>query len=74
MNEPLMTVDEVASYMRVRKETVWTWCRQRVLPAFKVGREWRIRGEDLDRKLRSMELDSVAGVQEMQTGWADEDE
>jgi len=57
-----MTVDEVAAYMRVRRETVWAWCRQNTLPAFKVGREWRIRGEDLQRRLREMELASAASI------------
>ena len=57
-----MTVDEVAAYMRVRRETVWAWCRQNMLPAFKVGREWRIRGEDLQKRLREMELASGASI------------
>lgn len=51
-----MTIDEVAAYLRVRRETVWNWCRQRSLPAFKVGREWRIRQQDLEKKIQELEL------------------
>jgi len=43
----LMTVKEVAAYLRVSRVTVWRWCQQGVLPAFRIGRDWRIRREEL---------------------------
>lgn len=67
-----MTVDEVAAYMRVRRETVWTWCRQKVLPAFKVGREWRIREEDLHKRIRDMELAFISDIPEGRDSEEDE--
>lgn len=43
----LMTVREVADYFRVSRVTVWRWCQEGVIPAFRVGRTWRIRYGDL---------------------------
>ena len=38
----VLTIKEVASYLRVSRCTVWRWCNSGKLPAFKVGRGWRI--------------------------------
>ena len=43
----LLTVREVATYLRVSRVTVWRWCRQDIIPASRVGRNWRIRRDDL---------------------------
>ena len=43
----LLTVKEVAEYLRVTPVTAWRWCQQGVIPAFRIGRTWRIRREDL---------------------------
>ncbi len=43
----LLTVQEVAAYLRVSRVTVWRWCQQGILPAFRIGRNWRIRRDVL---------------------------
>ncbi len=43
----LLTVREVADYLRVSRVTVWRWCQQGFIPAFRLGRGWRIRRTDL---------------------------
>jgi excisionase family DNA binding protein len=43
----LLTVKEVADYLRVSRVTAWRWCQQGVIPAFRIGRTWRIRRDDL---------------------------
>ena len=43
----LLTVKEVAGYLRVSRVTVWRWCQQGVIPASQVGRNWRIHRDDL---------------------------
>jgi len=42
----VLTVREIADYLRVSRVTIWRWCQQGTLPAFQVGRNWRIRRED----------------------------
>lgn len=38
----LLTIQEVADYLRVSRSTVWRWCKDGTLPAFRIGRNWRI--------------------------------
>ncbi len=47
MQNELLTVQEVATYLRVSRVTVWRWCKRGVIPAFQVGRNWRVRRVDL---------------------------
>ncbi len=47
MNE-VMTLEEVADYLRVHYTTVRRWRREGELPALKVGRTYRVRTADLD--------------------------
>jgi excisionase family DNA binding protein len=45
----LWTVREAAAYFRVSPATIWRWCNAGLLPAFKIGREWRISRPALDQ-------------------------
>ena len=47
--DEVLTVDEVARYLRVHPMTVQRWCRTGELPAAKIGRAYRIKRGDLDR-------------------------
>jgi excisionase family DNA binding protein len=38
---PLMTVHELARYLRVHRTTVYRLLKQGHLPAFKIGSDWR---------------------------------
>jgi len=51
-NHELLTTDEAAAYLRVSQYTVWRWCKEGRLPAFQIGREWRIRKTRLDEMNR----------------------
>lgn len=48
MANELLTVEEVANYLRVGPNTVYRWCRDNRLPAIKLGKEWRITPRDLE--------------------------
>lgn len=47
LDNEVLTVEEVAFYLRVSRVTVWRWCRQGIIPAFQVGRGWRIHRDHL---------------------------
>ena len=49
----LLTLPEVAARLRLCNNTVYRMCRKGVLPARKVGRQWRIRAADLTEWLKS---------------------
>ena len=58
----LLTVREVATYLRVGRITVWRWCQEGTLPASRLGRNWRIHRNDLScflEKRNLLRLDSV---------------
>lgn len=48
-NDPILTLAEVADYLRVSHSTVWRWCQTNKLPAFRVGRGWRVRFSSLEQ-------------------------
>jgi excisionase family DNA binding protein len=47
LSNEILTIQEVATYLRVSRTTVWRWCHQGVIPACQVGRSWRIRRDQL---------------------------
>lgn len=44
----ILTLGEVADCLRVSQATVWRWCNNGRLPAFRIGRSWRVRRSDLE--------------------------
>jgi excisionase family DNA binding protein len=51
LDSDLLTLQEAALRLRVSKNTVYKLCRAGQIPSCKVGRQWRIRGADLDHWL-----------------------
>lgn len=45
----VMTVQEVADYLRVNQRTVYRLAATRKLPSFKVGANWRFKRADIER-------------------------
>ncbi len=52
MEPDFLTVGEIAEKLRVKVYTVREWIRKKELPAYKVGRDYRIAKEDYERFLR----------------------
>ncbi len=48
----VLTVEEVARRLRVSEATVYNLIRGGQLPAFRVGRSWRVDERDLDEYIR----------------------
>ena len=48
MSEDILTIREVAEYLKVTEKTVYGLAQKRKIPCFKVGGQWRFRREDLD--------------------------
>ena len=47
-HDEIMTVEEVAKYLRLKPQTVYKWAQQGDIPATKLGKEWRFRRKILD--------------------------
>lgn len=48
MNDDVLTIREVADYLKVNEKIVYGLAQKRRIPAFKVGGQWRFRRGDLD--------------------------
>jgi excisionase family DNA binding protein len=48
----VMTMDEVAEYLRVHGTTIYRLIKRHKILAFRVGRNWRFNIEDVKRRLQ----------------------
>ena len=49
MSEQIMTVKDVASYLKLNERTVYRMATSAKIPAFKVGTSWRFKREDIEK-------------------------
>lgn len=49
----IMTIEEVAAYMRVSERTVYDWAQKGDLPGGKLGTTWRFKREDVENWVNS---------------------
>jgi len=59
METELLSVDDITKILRISKGTAQRWCRDRTLPAAKIGKAFRIRKEDLEKWYEGKLLDKV---------------
>jgi excisionase family DNA binding protein len=45
----ILTIDEVAEYLRLTPQTIYKWAQEKRIPAVKLGKEWRFRRSVIDR-------------------------
>ena len=45
----IMTIEEVASYLRVSERTVYEWAQKGDLPGGKIGTTWRFKSADIEK-------------------------
>jgi excisionase family DNA binding protein len=57
----VLTLEEVASYLRVHPSTIYRLLKKKQLPAFKVGSDWRFNLESIDRWRAEAEQGRVGG-------------
>jgi excisionase family DNA binding protein len=46
--DEIMTLEEVATYLKVKPQTIYTWAQEKKIPAAKLGKEWRFRRSIID--------------------------
>ena len=60
----ILTIDEVAAYLKAGKRTVYRLAANGKLPAFKLGGTWRFRRGDLDQWIASRIGNATVGAGE----------
>ena len=48
-----LSVDEIAAYLGVKRDTVYKWIDRKHMPAHKVGRLWKFRKDEVDQWVRN---------------------
>ena len=48
-----LSVDQVAVYLGVKRDTIFKWIARKKMPAHKVGRLWKFREQEIDDWVRS---------------------
>jgi excisionase family DNA binding protein len=56
----LIDIDELADYLKLKKQTIYNWLNQRKISGIKVGGVWRFDRKDIDNWLRSKKRESAA--------------
>ena len=58
----LIDIDELAEYLKLKKQTIYNWLNQRKISGIKVGGVWRFDRKDIDNWLRSRKRESTTSV------------
>ncbi len=53
----IMTLEQVAKYLRLKPQTIYKWVQDGKIPAAKIGKEWRFRKRIIDECLVDDEYD-----------------
>jgi excisionase family DNA binding protein len=54
-NGALMTIDELAGYLKVTRRTIYEWLKSNKIPAIKLVGQWRFRKEKIDAWIQRQE-------------------
>jgi len=61
---PIMTIAEVAAYLGLHELTVRRLAREGAIPALKLGRQWRVKRDLLEKWIESRSLHNVGEPRE----------
>ena len=61
MSDEILTLPEVAQLLKVAEKTVYSRAQKGLLPAFKVGGQWRFKRADLDQWIEDQKAASRDG-------------
>jgi excisionase family DNA binding protein len=53
MPSPVLTVNELADYLRVHRSTIYRLLKNNQIPAFRVGSDWRFNKNAIDEWQRA---------------------
>lgn len=61
MEDRWLSVDEIAAYLGVKRDTVYKWIAEKYMPAHRMGRLWKFRKEEVDKWVKSAgKIDSTS--------------
>ncbi len=51
--DDILTIEEVARYLKMKPQTIYKWAQEGQIPGAKIGKEWRFRKQMLDEWIDS---------------------
>ena len=63
----VLTLEEAAAYLKVHPSTIYRLVKNRQIPAFKVGFDWRFNLDSIDRWINESEI-AVAEINQSKKG------
>jgi len=51
--ERWLSVDEIAAYLGIKRDTIYKWISEKQMPAHRMGRLWKFRKEEVDEWVKS---------------------
>ena len=60
MNDDILTIKEVAEYLKLTEKTAYRLVAEGKIPGFKVGGAWRFRKTEIDRWITKQESQNYA--------------
>lgn len=52
MEDRWLSVDEIAAYLGVKRDTIYKWIGEKNMPAHKIGRLWKFKKDETDEWVR----------------------
>ena len=65
LENEILTIEEVAAYLRLTPQTIYKWAQEKRIPAAKLGKEWRFRKSIIDHWLDEQILRSESGFEHL---------
>ncbi|HYT71062.1 MAG TPA: helix-turn-helix domain-containing protein [Gemmatimonadales bacterium] len=65
LDNEILTIEEVARYLRLTPQTIYKWAQEKRIPAAKLGKEWRFRKSIIDQWLDEQILSSESGFEHL---------
>ena len=58
METDVMTIRELAAYLKMAEKTLYRLAAEGVVPGFKVGGSWRFRKSEIDKWIKAQEAET----------------
>jgi excisionase family DNA binding protein len=58
MDSDILTVRELAEYLKIKEKTAYRLAAEGKIPGFKVGGSWRFRRQDIESWIRAQSADN----------------
>ena len=52
MDDRWLSVDEIAHYLGIKRDTVYKWIAERGMPSHRMGRLWKFKASEVDEWVR----------------------